>query len=222
MGQLLIETIDRPVEVITESTKDGSSAKHVIRGVMLEADSKNKNGRKYPLPVMEKAVGAYNTDKIKTKRAWGQLEHVSDPQIHLERVSHRITLLEMRGSDGYGEAELLDDTPMGRIAIALTKNGVIGTSTRGVGTMQSDGTVDDGYSIAAIDLVADPSASRSLVEAVRESKEWIIGPDGLYIEAPLKNLIKSTDKKFTTASSAAAMQQFISEINAKITLKRIL
>lgn len=221
MGKLLVETISTPVEVITESSKEGEQ-KYKIRGVMLEADVKNKNGRLYPKIIMEKAVDIYNKEKIQTNRAWGQLEHVSDPQIHLDRVSHLLTKLEMRGSDGYGEAELLEDTPMGRIAIALTKRGVIGTSTRGVGTMQNDGTVNDDYTIAAVDLVADPSASRSLVETVRESKEWIIGPDGIYVEAPMKNLIAATDKKFITESAAVAMQNFLSELNSKITLKRML
>ena len=222
MGKLLVETVNIPLELITESRKDSSELKSKIRGIMLQADIKNKNGRMYPKMIMESAVSTYNREKIMANRAWGQLEHCQDPQIHLDRVSHLITKLEMRGSDGWGEGELLDDTPMGRIAIALTKRGVIGTSTRGVGTMNPDGTVNEDYAIAAIDLVADPSAPKSLVESMRESKEWIVGPDGIYIEAPMNSLIHATDKSFTNESASKAMHLFLEEIKAKITLQRML
>jgi hypothetical protein len=221
MGILLVEDINRAIEVITEEVNDGTK-KYKIHGIMMESEIKNKNGRKYPKTVMENAIKVYNEEKIKTNRAWGQLEHCQDPQIHLDRVSHLLSKLEMKGNDGYGEGELLEDTPMGRIAIALTKHGVIGTSTRGVGTMQPDGTVDDGFSLCAVDLVADPSASRSIIQTVREAKEWIIGPDGIFVEAAIDNLIAATDKKFTQVSASAAMNEFLAEVNSKLKLRRML
>lgn len=223
MGQLITEFVDmQSLSVITEKAESGKEPVYKIKGIMLQADVKNKNGRIYPLPLLEKEVARYDNEKIQPRRAMGQLEHCSDPQIHLDRVSHLIESLEMRGKDGYGTAKLID-TPMGRIAMALVKENILlGMSTRGIGTMSPDGTVNEDYQIAAIDLVSDPSASRAFMEAVLENKNWIIGPDGVYIEAPLDNMKKAVDKSFTTTSAAQAMQDFLVEIDANMKLRRML
>lgn len=220
MGILLTEVCDRPTECFVESVGDKKKTK--LRGIFLEIDEKNKNGRIYPRQVMEEAINQYKSEKIRTNRAWGQLEHTNTPQIQLDRISHIITELTLRDGAGWGVAELLEDTPMGRIAIALANRGTLGMSTRGIGTMQSDGTIDPGYNIAAVDIVADPSASRALVETVRENQEWIEGSDGIWVAAPMKKLINATDKVFTESSASLAMKDFLSDLNDKLTLRRML
>jgi hypothetical protein len=223
MGQLITEFVDmQSLSVITEKAEPGKEPVYKIKGIMLQADVKNKNGRIYPLPLLEKEVARYDNEKIQPRRAMGQLEHCSDPQIHLDRVSHLIESLEMRGKDGYGTAKLID-TPMGRIAMALVKENILlGMSTRGIGTMSPDGTVNEDYQIAAIDLVSDPSASRAFMEAVLENKNWIIGPDGVYIEAPIAHMKQTVDKSFTQTTAAQAMHDFLIEINDSMNLRRIL
>lgn len=222
MGILLTEISTIPAKMIVESVQGSDAKKTKLQGIFLEIDTKNKNGRVYPRKVMEQAIRQYNEEKIVPKRAWGQLEHINSPQIQLDRVSHLITELSLRDNVGWGVAELLDETPMGRIAIALANRGTLGMSTRGVGTMQEDGTIDEGYGIAAVDIVADPSASKALVETVRENKEWILGADGIWAEAPMKQLIKETDKKFDQVASAQAMNRFLNEMNDRFTLRRVL
>jgi hypothetical protein len=88
--------------------------------------------------------------------------------------------------------------------------------------MRDDGTVNDDLVLAAVDIVADPSAPKGLVQTIRENREWIIGPDGIFVEAAMTNLVKSTDKKFTDSSAAETMSNFLKEIDLKIKLKRIL
>jgi hypothetical protein len=223
MGQLLTEFIDMSaLSVVTEQKEPGKEPTYKIKGIMLQADTKNKNGRIYPLELLEKEVLRYNDEKIKTRRAMGQLEHCQDPQIHLDRVSHIIEALDMKGKDGYGTAKLID-TPMGRIAMTLVKENILlGMSTRGIGTMNPDGTVNDDYQIAAIDLIADPSAPKAFVEGIMESKNWILGTDGLYIEAPMQAMKQKVDTNFSTASAAQAMQDFINEMNDSMHLRRML
>lgn len=223
MGQLLTEFVDmKSLSVITEKAEDGKEPVYKIKGIMLQADTKNKNGRIYPHAILEKEVKRYSDEKIKTRRAMGQLEHCQDPQIHLDRVSHIIEELAMKGNDGYGTAKLID-TPMGRIAMTLVKEGILlGMSTRGIGTMNPDGTVNDDYQIAAIDLIADPSAPKAFVEGIVESKNWIIGPDGNYMEAPINTMIKAVDKKYTDESARDAMYSLLNNINSRLTLGRIL
>jgi len=222
MGQLLTEFVDISSLKVIEEKAEGKEPVYKIKGIMLQADTKNKNGRIYPLPLLEKEVARYSDEKIKTRRAMGQLEHCQDPQIHLDRVSHIIEELAMKGNDGYGTAKLID-TPMGRIAMTLVKENILlGMSTRGIGTMNPDGTVNDDYQIAAIDLIADPSAPRAFVEGILESKNWILGPGGVYIEAPIDHMKKTVDKSFNTTSAAQAMQDFLIEINDTMNLRRML
>lgn len=223
MGILLTEFVDmQSLSVLTEKAEIGKEPVYKIKGIMLQADAKNKNGRTYPKIVLEKEIKRYSDEKIKTRRAMGQLEHCNDPQIHLDRVSHIVEDLHMEGNDGYGTAKLID-TPMGRIAMTLVKENILlGMSTRGVGTMDTQGIVNDDYQIAAIDLIADPSAPKAFVEGIIESKEWIIGPNGIFVEAPIGNMMRKVDKKFTNESAALAMEEFIHELDAKIKLKSMI
>lgn len=223
MGYLITEFVDmQSLSVITEKAEPGKDPVYKIKGIMLQADVKNKNGRIYPLPLLEKEVARYDNERIKPRRAMGQLEHCSDPQIHLDRVSHLIESLEMKEKDGYGVAKLID-TPMGRIAMTLVKENILlGMSTRGIGTMNPDGTVNDDYQIAAIDLIADPSAPRAFMENIIENKNWILGADGGYIEAPFDNMKKVVDKSFTETTAAQAMHDFLVEINDNMNLRRML
>ena len=89
--KLITETIDN-VEVFTEAGDDGKESLF-IEGVFLQAEQKNRNGRIYPLNILEKEVRRYNKEYIKESRAFGELGHPDGPTINLERVSHLITKL---------------------------------------------------------------------------------------------------------------------------------
>ena len=80
------------VEYITESKEDGKT-NYKIKGIFLQADIKNRNGRIYPMEVLEKEVGKYNKNFIEEKRAYGELGHPDGPTVNLERVSHLTTSL---------------------------------------------------------------------------------------------------------------------------------
>ena len=65
------------IQILSEE-KDGK--KHLyIEGVFLQSEIKNRNGRIYPLSVLEKEVGRYNEEYIKTGRALGELGHPDGP-----------------------------------------------------------------------------------------------------------------------------------------------
>ena len=71
--KLIAEFNDQHLEVLTEA-KDGKK-KYVIEGVFAQADKKNRNGRVYPKPIMEKAVGKYVTEQVSKGRAVGELNN---------------------------------------------------------------------------------------------------------------------------------------------------
>ena len=131
--KLITEQIEN-VQILTEE-KDGKKLLY-IEGVFLQSELKNRNGRMYPFSVLEREVGRYNEEYIKSKRALGELGHPDGPTINLDRVSHRITSLRAEGNNFVGKAQILD-TPMGNIAKSLLGEGVqLGVSSRGMGSIQ--------------------------------------------------------------------------------------
>ena len=62
------------VECIIESKENGEKS-YVIEGIFAQADKKNRNGRIYPKPILESAVGKYVTEQVSKKRAVGELNH---------------------------------------------------------------------------------------------------------------------------------------------------
>ena len=107
--KLITEQIEN-VKILTEE-KNGKKLLY-IEGVFLQSELKNRNGRMYPFSVLEREVGRYNEEYVKSKRALGELGHPDGPTINLDRVSHRITSLRAEGNNFIGKAQILD-TPMG-------------------------------------------------------------------------------------------------------------
>lgn len=172
--KLITEQIE-DVQVITEGT--GADKKLYIEGVFLQSELKNRNGRVYPFQVLEREVGRYNEEYVKTKRALGELGHPDGPTVNLDRVSHRITELRAEGNNFMGKAQILD-TPMGKIAKSLLGEGVqLGVSSRGMGSIDkredTSYVMDDFMLATAADIVADPSAPDAFVNGIMEGKEWV-------------------------------------------------
>ena len=173
----LITELFEDMEYITEAKENGEK-EHYIHGIFLQAEQKNRNGRIYPLHIMDKEVNRYMTDVIKKNRAYGELGHPAGPQINLDRVSHIIVDLKRDGNNFIGKAKITD-TPMGNIAKGLMKSGAnLGVSSRGLGTLKAmrDGTMqvqEDFHLATAGDIVADPSAPDAFVKGIMENVEWV-------------------------------------------------
>ena len=172
--KLITEQIE-DVKILTEE-KNGKKLLY-IEGVFLQSELKNRNGRMYPFSVLEREVGRYNEEYIKSKRALGELGHPDGSTINLDRVSHRITSLKAEGNNFMGKAQILD-TPMGNIAKSLLGEGVqLGVSSRGMGSIQKSEdcnvVADDFMLTTAADIVADPSAPDAFVNGIMEGKEWV-------------------------------------------------
>ena len=164
------------VDYITEEKEDGKK-NYKIKGVFMQADIKNRNGRVYPMETLQKEVARYNKQYIKEKRAFGELGHPDGPAVNLERASHMITDLYPDGKNFIGEAKILS-TPMGEIVKNLMDEGAkLGVSSRGMGSLEPKNGANyvgkDFYLATAADIVADPSAPNAFVEGIMEGKEWV-------------------------------------------------
>ena len=194
--KLFSEAVEE-VEYITEAKENGGK-NYKIKGIFLQADIKNRNGRVYPMEVLEKEVGRYNKKFIKEKRAYGELGHPDGPTVNLERVSHMVTELYPDGKNFIGEAKIME-TPMGKIVKnIIDEGGKLGVSSRGMGSLdQKNGANyvrDDFYLATAADIVADPSAPNAFVEGIMEGKEWVWN-NGALVEAELVELRRNFDVK---------------------------
>ena len=173
--KLITEEIEK-VEVITEGV--GKQQKTFIMGPFLQAECVNRNGRMYPMAIMEREVKRYTEAYVNKGRALGELGHPDGPTVNLDRVSHMIVSLCREGNNFIGKAQILS-TPMGKIAESLLKEGVcLGVSSRGIGSLRENRNgykeVGEDFMLAtAADIVADPSAPDAFVQGIFEGKEWI-------------------------------------------------
>tara|TARA_B100000085_G_scaffold95275_2_gene86422 strand:+ start:358 stop:1005 length:648 start_codon:yes stop_codon:yes gene_type:complete len=173
--KLITEEIES-IEILHEES-DGKKNTY-IKGIFLQTEMTNRNGRMYKYSTMKREVDKYTESFINRGRALGELGHPEGPTINLDRVSHKIVELVPEGTNFIGKAKLLD-TPMGKIAQSLLDEGVqLGVSSRGLGSIKREGAtnvVGDDFMLAtAADIVADPSAPDAFVEGIYEGREWVM------------------------------------------------
>ena len=208
--RLFSEAVDHDVEYITEAKEDGGKT-YKIRGIFMQADIKNRNGRVYPMEVLQNEVSKYNKNFIKENRAYGELGHPEGPTVNLERVSHMITSLEPDGKNFIGEAKIMS-TPMGEIVKSLMDEGAkLGVSSRGMGSLnQKNGANyvrDDFYLATAADIVADPSAPNAFVEGIMEGKERVWN-NGLIKEADIADMKENIEENVRQNNTKAHALEF--------------
>ena len=190
----LITEQNNDIEVLTEE-KDGKKSTY-IKGVFLQTEITNRNGRMYKFDTMEREVAKYNEEHISRGRALGELGHPDGPTLNLDRVSHKIVELYPEGTNFIGKAKLME-TPMGKIAKSLLEEGVqLGVSSRGLGSIKREGNTqvvaDDFMLSTAADIVADPSAPDAFVEGIYEGREWVT-VDGKVKEQTIEQIKSSID-----------------------------
>ena len=173
-----MKLISEQIEDVTFIAEESNGKKnYFIEGIFLQGEIKNRNGRMYPMAVLDREVGKYTESFINTDRALGELGHPDGPNLNLDRVSHKITSLKKEGTNYVGRAKILG-TPMGSIAKNLLDEGIkLGVSSRGMGSIKKESNCnvvcDDFMLATAADIVADPSAPDAFVNGIMEGKEWV-------------------------------------------------
>jgi hypothetical protein len=217
--KLLIENIE-DFEVITESSKTGKK-NYFIQGPFMQAESLNRNGRVYPMQIMQPAVEKYINEMVSKNRAVGQLGHPDTPKLEEGKISHLITELKFDGNNVLGKAKVLDTT-CGKELQALIDGGVsFGCSSRALGSLK-EGTfgehsnvkiVQDDFTLSTVDVVLNPSAPNAWVDAVMENADWIYidgkGWVSEFVETAQKTIRKASKRDIENV----ALQIFENYIN---------
>lgn len=208
--KLIVERIET-VNIITEAAENGKK-NYFIEGIFMQAGIRNRNGRVYPLHVLEREVGRYIKEAIAKDRAVGELGHPDGPGINLDRISHKILSLKQDGNNFIGRAKILN-TPHGIIVKNLLDEGIsFGVSSRGMGSLkqiQMDTTEvqEDFYLATAADIVADPSAPEAFVNGIMEGKEWVLC-DGQILEQTVADIKKRIQKTPAKRLKETAIEEF--------------
>ena len=209
--KLISEHIEQDTDYLIEQDEKTGNKNYKIKGIFMQADIKNRNGRIYPMEVLNKEVKRYNKEYINQKRAFGELGHPDGPTVNLERASHMITDLYPDGKNFIGEAKILS-TPMGEIVKSLMDDGAkLGVSSRGMGSLdQKNGANyvrNDFYLATAADIVADPSAPNAFVEGIMEGKEWVWN-NGLIKEADIAQMKDNIEENYAKRNAKANALEF--------------
>jgi hypothetical protein len=171
----LITELTEDIKYIKENVGNGEKT-YFIEGIFMQSGVKNRNGRIYPQGTLLKECKRYINEYVDKGRALGELNHPTGPTVNLDRVSHIVKELHEDGQNIYGKAKVLD-TPMGKIVKNLIDEGAqLGVSTRGMGSLKAKNgyqEVQEDFMLAAIDIVADPSAPNAFVNGIMEGREWM-------------------------------------------------
>jgi hypothetical protein len=172
----LITELNEDVKYIKENVGNGEKA-YFIEGIFMQSNVKNRNGRLYPQNTLLKECKRYINEYVNKGRALGELNHPTGPTVNLDRVSHIVKELHEDGNNVYGKAKIMD-TPTGRIVKNLIDEGAqLGVSTRGMGSLSKKNgyqEVQEDFMLAAIDIVADPSAPNAFVNGIMEGRDWML------------------------------------------------
>ena len=205
----LITECSQDVEYIVE----GKTKEQYIKGIFMQSDIENQNGRVYPFSVLQKEVRNYNNKFVKSSRALGELGHPDGPTINLDRVSHIITELYEDGKNFIGKAKIMN-TPNGKIVKNLIESGVrLGVSSRGLGSVKANKSgvneVQKDFVLSTVDIVSDPSAPEAFVNGIMEGREFSVTGE---IEFDIRNEIRNTVSKKLDEKKIELFKNFINNL----------
>ena len=204
MRTVLMETVSTVEPKIDKKTNE-----ICFEGVFGLAGKKNLNGRFYPIVVMEKAIKDYNDNFINKHRGLGELDHPEDASVNLRNAAFVIeSPLKMNGKgEVLGKARILEETPMGKIAGTLIRQGItVGLSSRGLGEVAEKEMINEetgekenimevsDFSIASFDLVSEPSIGKFVSPTI--PKEEVKKPEE-------KKVVEKSEPKITGADLIA-------------------
>jgi hypothetical protein len=215
--KLITETVEN-VKYVTEAKESGGK-NYFIEGIFMQGDIENRNGRVYPISILEKECRRYMKEAVEQNRAYGELGHPNGPNIGLDRVSHIIKDLRQEGANFHGRAQILE-TPMGNIVKGLMDGGgSLGVSTRGMGSLAENKNgimeVQSDFRLAtAADIVADPSAPDAFVRGIMEGVEWVWDNGMLKAQKieEMKAVITKTPSRHLEEAKLLVFESFLNQL----------
>jgi len=195
MKQFLVEEMTQSIFEAVDTEQKSPSVLKTVKGIVADFNP-NRNGRVYPRELWEKVINSeYVKEMMASKMLLGEADHPFDDrvEISIKEVSHAINKLWIEGDKVMAELDILN-TPNGeKVATLVDYGSKIGVSSRGAGSVMSDGSVDpNDYQFFTFDIVCRPS-----VQAARITESEKVEAKPL-TESEIANVIqsyKNMDKK---------------------------
>jgi uncharacterized protein YoxC len=159
--------LERSQSNLTKNTTDDGAV--ILEGVFTEFGVRNKNNRIYEEKEVLPHINEL-TEKVKSGKLLGELDHPKDFDISLSNVSHVVESLEydQQKKQVIGRIRLLN-TSKGKEAQSLINDGIpLHISSRAAGTVDENGKVKI-KKFFTYDLVADPGFENAELSRVNES-----------------------------------------------------
>lgn len=201
------------VESLNEST--GTSNKdYFIEGIFSSAGVTNRNGRTYDKFIWEREVRRYNNEVLNNPESFDALcekEHPDRAEVDEMAAVAKIVKLTMEGDFVMGKAKILNNNSKetNQIKTLIDEGFRIGVSSRGVGSVDAKGYVNEDFNLITYDIVTKPSDRSAVTKGIYESEE----SQELDYEVENGQVVKicSKDKCILSThedTSAAVLQKF--------------
>lgn len=209
VSHVTVESLAPTLAMVVGLKEDATPVKRmVIEGVFQRADALNANKRVYPRGLWEKILSedAPAMQNLKGRGMIGHLEHPESGTTDLNKGAILVTDLTLR-EDGviWGKA-IIYNTPEGlRLQEYLATGTRIGISSRGTGTVDSKGVVQEDYSLGTFDPVYNPSTFGAHPSPAKKatSEAVVTAPAGL----PVITIPESTDPRSKPMTVAKRIQE---------------
>lgn len=172
----LLTELATDINYLEEASNDG---KHLyIEGTFLQGGIKNRNGRIYPPPLLDREAARYVKEQVDRKASYGELGHPNNPGLNADKISHLITELRKDGNNWIGKARVINEGNGKIVRGIIEAGGAVGVSSRGLGSLKEDKKLganivqDDFRLMVGADIVMNPSAPDAWMTAVMEGVEW--------------------------------------------------
>jgi hypothetical protein len=221
----LLKELATDIQYMEEAASDG---KHLyISGIYLQSGVKNRNGRIYPPPLMDREANRYVKEQVERGTAYGELGHPNTPGLNSDCISHRITELTKDGNNWTGKAVVIPEGKGLVVRGIIQTGGTVGVSSRGLGSLKEDKKLgahvvqDDFRLMIGADIVMNPSAPdawmTSMMEA--ESVEWSYNPatnEWMHEQAkPVRDQINKMSLRQIQERKVALFEQFMKKLSKR-------
>lgn len=213
--KLLVETQSVLAQLLTEEQAGGDKKFLHFIAELSRADVKNRNGRVYRAPIMEREVKRFQ-NRINERIGTGEVDHPEKvPSLSRNGVLWEKVWMEPDGRV-MGQAKVIE-TAVGKDLRANLEAGVrVGISSRSKGTVslgewkgEQAEIVNDDLELTTFDVVSDPSVATAVSERTFvEQKQEIVMPEDYKDLADMKAKNPALHDKLVQEAVAVASKKF--------------
>jgi len=152
------------------------------------ANARNRNGRVYPKPLLQREAAKFYDRHVRHRRALGELDHPPPTSptfrcLNDSNVSHQVLDYFWKGDDLMGYVEVLPTKAGGMLRDLYVAGFQLGMSSRGWATLKDeDGfiVIQEDFELITFDFVSDPSTEGAYLRPLQRRYDTLRPPIDIY------------------------------------------